>query len=241
MHFEKNGPKKVGRFWHKEGLSWIDISIESSVADHFAKNFGKDTSYIELYLVQVENYKYIERNLNENLNSFVDKLKGDTKILSPDSGYIKVMCAYLKSSKATKFQMDVILNRSSNVKTYQSKEVNLIDNQDYALVFFDCTDTIQKDTRNYHKFTNEDHYLAFNYKIDLKSSSLNHLSYEDTYIFEANLVFFLIYGIFGLIYMKVFLSQNTDVFNVDFPMVILMGSITGQVLALFLRGLNCAV
>ena len=137
--------------------------------------------------------------------------------------------------------MDIILKNSSDVKTYRSLQLHLKENQDYNIVFFDCTNTIQQDARNFHKLTNEDHYLSFNYKIDLKSSSLNHLSYEDTYIFEANVVLFLLYGLFALINLRKMFNQDKMVFNIDYPLLILLGSTFGQVVGLFLRGVNSAV
>lgn len=238
MQLETNGPKKVGRFWHTTGLSWIDISIESSVADHFSSKLGKDTSYIELYLIDVEKYNFIEQNISDDLALFK---KNDSEAkLDPESKSIKTMCDNLKASKTIVFEMDIILNKSSDVKTYRSLQLHLKDNQDYNIVFFDCTNTIQQDARNFNKITDENHYLSFHYKIDLKSSSLNHLSYEDMYIFEANIVLFLLYVVFALFNLRKLFGQDKDVFSIDYPLLIVTGSTFGQVVGLFLRGVNAA-
>ena len=124
---------------------------------------------------------------------------------------------------------------------WQSESLDLTPSTDYILFLYSCTFDFQTSTQAYKKFALAQGHIfdiSLHYHISIKTSTLNHLSYEDLYLLEASIIFFLLYLIpFCYQGYRMLTFRNRQV-NKDMALGILFGSTTSSLASLGFRVLQ---
>jgi hypothetical protein len=70
--------------------------------------------------------------------------------------FVRQCCAFMEHSTPARIDLKIMTGGQISAKTHYSKEVSLLDNQDYYLILFDCTGALHPQTRAFNSQTGND-------------------------------------------------------------------------------------
>jgi hypothetical protein len=80
----------------------------------------------------------------------------DDPKLPVSNRYVRQSCAFMEHSTPTRIDLKIMTDNNPSPKTHYSREISLLDNQDYYLILFDCTGKLHSGTRAFNSQTGND-------------------------------------------------------------------------------------
>jgi hypothetical protein len=99
----------------------------------------------------------MESNIAEALkDSPTNDDSPDDPKLPVSNQYVRQSCAFMEHSTPARIDLKIMTGDQTSAKTHYSREISLLDNQDYNLILFDCSGALHSGTRAFNSHTGND-------------------------------------------------------------------------------------